>query len=97
MDYVVLVIISKFHYFIVVLADRGRSHNPQQSISGSMMKVLTVNHLHPSFKSRFNCENMKEGINNEMCQPIFCTHFFNALIIFYFAIIVTLFKAKILL
>ena len=54
-------------YFYVALLLRTRydiHHNPQQSISGSMMKVLTVNHLHPSFKSCFNCENMKEGINN---------------------------------
>ena len=42
---------------------------------GSMMKVLTVNHLHPSFKSRFNCENIKEGINNQTCSQNKCYNF----------------------
>ena len=47
------------------------SHNPQHNqFLAQMMKVLTVNHLHPSFKSRFNCENIKEGINNQTCPPI---------------------------
>ena len=39
------------------------------------MKVLTVNHLHPSFKSRFNCKNMKEWINTCSVPKKYCMSF----------------------
>ena len=54
---------KKLFHLVVFELFAEKISNPQQSISGSTMKVLTVNHLHPSFKSRFNCKNMKEGIN----------------------------------
>ena len=55
--------IENLFHIVVFKLFAEKISNPQQSISGSTMKVLTVNHLHPSFKSRFNCKNMKEGIN----------------------------------
>ena len=73
------------------------SHNPQHNqFLAQMMKVLTVNHLHPSFKSRFNCENIKEGINNQTCPQIKKSFFYNKYIysklLFWTQIVITEWK-----